>query len=279
MISIILLVIGMGIAETLRQAITLRWKNQAMTANIRSLLGRTAYAAVLAIFFFVILSLWNIQIGLPIAVVTGVVTFSLQDLIKNLVAGVYLLSEQPFEIGDQVTISPYTGEVRDIKIRATTLRLATGEELIIPNTLLFDGIVTNNSSYKERQATIYALFSEEAYIEKETRQQLIQTIREAVFVNNYPEPIVTLKATIGRTEGSSSMPRGYKGRTVSLEIRFWVANSNPEEVTEVMEVLRKAFPQADFTVYEFAGNSYSDVLLTDVGEAVNSDNIDELSGL
>ncbi len=257
MISIILLVIGIGIAETFREAITLRWKNHA-SANIRTLVGRAVYTAVLTIFFFVILSLWNIQIGLPVAVVTGIITFALQDLIKNLVAGVYLLGERPFEIGDLVTISPHTGEVKDINMRATTLRLITGEEMIVPNALLFDGIVTNQSSYKERQATINALFSEEAYVEKETRQQLIQAIKEVVLVKNYPEPTIILNATTGRTEGSSSMPNGSKGRTVSLEIRFWVANNNPEAVTAVMEVLRKKFPQADFTVHEFAGNSYSD---------------------
>jgi small-conductance mechanosensitive channel len=258
MISIILLVIGIGIAETFREAITLRWKNHA-SANIRTLVGRAVYTAVLTIFFFVILSLWNIQIGLPVAVVTGIITFALQDLIKNLVAGVYLLGERPFEIGDLVTVSPHTGEVKDISMRATTLRLATGEEMIVPNALLFDGIVTNQSSYKERQAIINALFSEEAYVEKETRQQLIQAIKEVVLVKNYPEPSITLNATTGRTEGTSSMPNGSKGRTVSLEIRFWVANNDPEAVTAVMEVLRKKFPQADFTVHEFAGNSYSDV--------------------
>ncbi len=258
-ISIILLVIGIGIAETLREAITLRWKNQAMSANIRTLVGRAVYTAVLTIFFFVILSLWNIQIGLPVAVVTGIITFALQDLIKNLVAGVYLLGERPFEIGDLVTISPHTGEVKDINMRATTLRLVTGEEMIVPNALLFDGIVTNQSSYKERQAIINALFPEEAYVEKETRHQLIQTIKEVVLVKNYPEPSITLNAATGRTEGSSSMSSDHKGGTVSLEIRFWVANSDPEAVTTVMEVLRKTFPQADFTVREFAGNSYSDV--------------------
>lgn len=258
MISIILLVIGIGIAETFREAITLRWKNHA-SANIRTLVGRAVYTAVLTIFFFVILSLWNIQIGLPVAVVTGIITFALQDLIKNLVAGVYLLGERPFEIGDLVTVSPHTGEVKDINMRATTLRLITGEEMIVPNALLFDGIVTNQSSYKERQAIINALFSEEAYVEKETRQQLIQAIKEVVLVKNYPEPSITLNATTGRTEGSSSMPDASKGRTVSLEIRFWVANNDPEAVTAVMEVLRKKFPQADFTVHEFAGNSYSDV--------------------
>jgi small-conductance mechanosensitive channel len=258
MISIILLVLGIGIAETFREAITLRWKNHA-SANIRTLVGRAVYTAVLAIFSFVILSLWNIQIGLPVAVVTGIITFALQDLIKNLVAGVYLLGERPFEIGDLVTVSPHTGEVKDISMRATTLRLVTGEEMIVPNALLFDGIVTNQSSYKERQAIINALFPEEAYVEKETRQQLIQAIKEVVLVKNYSEPSITLNATTGRTEGSSSMSSDHKGGTVSLEIRFWVANSNPEAVTTVMEVLRKTFPQADFTVREFAGNSYSDI--------------------
>ena len=56
-----------------------------------------AVALVLLVTFLVILTIWNVQIALPVAIVTGVLTFALRDLIKNLVASVFILANRPFQ--------------------------------------------------------------------------------------------------------------------------------------------------------------------------------------
>jgi small-conductance mechanosensitive channel len=85
-------VLGFLMADQIKAALERRLEQQDVTINLRTLIGRTCYVLVLVTTFFVILTIWNVQIALPVAIVTGVLTFVLRDLIKDQVAGVFILS-------------------------------------------------------------------------------------------------------------------------------------------------------------------------------------------
>jgi small conductance mechanosensitive channel len=195
-----------------------------------------------------------VQIALPVAIISGVLTFALRDLIKDLVAGVFILADRPFQIGDEITISSSTGDVTKVSTRTTTLHLVTGEEMIIPNGRFIDQNVSNNTRYQSRRAAITAVFAEEAYVEQETLRHLIHVVKGTEIASDDRVPRITLDSATGRVEASGAEKGGHSTRTITLTIRFWVEGSNRDAVTEVMEVLRKAFPHADFRVLEFAGN-------------------------
>jgi small-conductance mechanosensitive channel len=250
----VLAVLGFLIAGQIKVALDKKLEQQDVTINLRTLIGRTCYVLVLVVTFFVVLMIWNVQIALPVAIISGVLTFALRDLIKDLVAGVFILADRPFQIGDEITISSSTGDVTDVSSRTTTQHLVTGEEMIIPNGRFIDQNVSNNTRYRSRRAAITAIFAEEAYVENETLHQLIQVVKGTEIASADRVPRITLNAAIGRAEGFSTERGGYSTRTITLTIRFWVEGSNRDAVTEVMEVLRKAFPHADFRVLEFAGN-------------------------
>jgi len=63
-----------------------------------------------------------------------------RTLIANLLAGLYLAVERPFEVGDRIRVGEYQGEVVDIRIRCTVLR-HRGREYLIPNALLIQKTV------------------------------------------------------------------------------------------------------------------------------------------
>lgn len=67
--------------------------------------------------------------------------FALQDVSKNLVAGLLLLLQQPFDIGDAIEVSGYAGVVTHINLRATTMRTFDGVEVHIPNTDVYAKVV------------------------------------------------------------------------------------------------------------------------------------------
>jgi small-conductance mechanosensitive channel len=247
-------VLGLIIAGQIKAALERRLEQQDVTINLRTLIGRACYVLVLVATFFVVLTIWNVQIALPVAIISGVLTFALRDLIKDLVAGVFILADRPFQIGDEITISSSTGDVTKVSTRTTTLHLVTGEEMIIPNGRFIDQNVSNNTRYQSRRAAITAIFAEEAYVENETLRQLIQVIKGTEIDSDDRVPRITLNSATGRVEGFSAEKGGYSTGTITLTIRLWVDGSNRDAVTEVMEVLRKAFPHADFRVLEFAGN-------------------------
>lgn len=65
------------------------------------------------------------------------VGFAFQDIFKNFLAGVILLLQQPFRIGDQIIVDTYEGTVEEISLRSTQIRTYRGEEVVIPNATVF----------------------------------------------------------------------------------------------------------------------------------------------
>ncbi len=63
--------------------------------------------------------------------------FAFQDIFKNFLAGILLLLEEPFQVGDQVILHGYEGTVEAVAIRSTQIRTYQGELIDIPNSLVF----------------------------------------------------------------------------------------------------------------------------------------------
>ncbi len=241
--SILIVIFAVGTARTLSR-LTLRGLGEnRLDINIRILINRISYILVFLVAIFWILNLWQIAIELPVAVLgtlTVAITFSIQDIAKDLVAGIYILLERPFHIGDQISTADYTGKVVGVELRATRLRLVSGEEIIIPNALVFSGIVINNSRYAERRAVIEITLLLEDFHREETPATILTSIKDMEEVLRKPEPGVTVS--------------GIVDDKVVLTLRFWIINGQFITVTDVMYTLRTLLPGADFTVKEGAGD-------------------------
>jgi small-conductance mechanosensitive channel len=98
-------------------------------------LGFTRIAIVLLV-IFMILSELNVEIG-PIlagsAVVGVALGFGAQWLIKDLIAGVFVLMENQYRVGDVVKVADVTGLVEEINMRKTVLRDLDGIVHHVPN--------------------------------------------------------------------------------------------------------------------------------------------------
>lgn len=76
------------------------------------------------------------------AVVTGVVAFSLQDTLGNIIGGMVLHLDNSFMPGDWIALDKFEGIVREIRWRQTTLETLDGDLVIIPNINLMKNPVT-----------------------------------------------------------------------------------------------------------------------------------------
>jgi small conductance mechanosensitive channel len=247
--TLLTIALGVGVARTL-VALAFRGMGESrIDVNIRILIRRIFYFAMLIFIAFWVLSIWQIPITLPIAgigLLTVALTVSIQDILKDLVAGFYILMERPFRVGDQITIGDLgnganrTGRVEDVQIRATRLRLVSGEEVAVPNTLIFGSIVTNNTAYSERRATIIVTLPEEDFVREETPGQILKALQETAIILAKPEPSIALS--------------GLSEQHVSLIVRLWIAQGQQSAVTEALYALRAALPHADLTVQESAGD-------------------------
>ena len=73
--------------------------------------------------------------------------FAFRDILQNFLAGILLLWNEPFRIGDQIKMGDYEGDVEDIQTRATMIRTYDGRRIVIPNGDLFTTPVTVNTAF------------------------------------------------------------------------------------------------------------------------------------
>ncbi|WP_201362259.1 mechanosensitive ion channel family protein [Dictyobacter formicarum] len=241
--TILILVLGNGVARTVRGMMTRSLGASRVDINMRTFFARILYIVILSITGFFILTVWNVPIGIPVAVLsafTVTITVAFQDILKNLVAGFYILVERPFYIGDQINVTSgmitYVGKVEDIQLRATRLRLTSGEEVSVPNLFIFSNAVINNTHFGERRSLLVLTMPQEDFDRDETTSKILLLLKGYQEVLPKPDPIV--------------MVNNYEDSKVSLQIRFWVATGQVIDISNVVYELHNLFANADISVRE-----------------------------
>ncbi len=69
-----------------------------------------------------------------------------QDLIKNVIAGILILLDHPFRVGDMIQVGEHYGEVRNIGLRAITLQTFDDSAVTLPNSLVLGQAVSNSNA-------------------------------------------------------------------------------------------------------------------------------------
>ncbi len=80
-----------------------------------------------------------------------VVGFASQSALSNLVSGIMLLAEQPFRVGDPVSVANVSGVVVNVSVLSTTIRTWDGPMVRIPNNEVFNSMITNYVKVRARR--------------------------------------------------------------------------------------------------------------------------------
>ena len=125
-----------------------RWLRQIISSDrgardaLVTIVGYTGFTISLLIG----LSIAGINIT-GLAVVAGALSvgigFGLQSIANNFVSGIILLFERPIKAGDFVTVGDVEGFVKKISIRATEIETLDNQDMLVPNSELISGRVTN----------------------------------------------------------------------------------------------------------------------------------------
>jgi small-conductance mechanosensitive channel len=79
-----------------------------------------------------------------LGIVGFTVGFALQDVSKNFVAGLLLLLQQPFAVGETIQVAGFTGRVTAVTMRTTELETGDGRLVLIPNATVFTSPIIKN---------------------------------------------------------------------------------------------------------------------------------------
>lgn len=205
-------------------------------AEVVDLLGRLARFGIVALGLLLVLDRlgWR-QAALSFLAGLGIVGiaigFAIQDIVKQLAAGVLLLMLRPFSIGDHVKIGAFEGQVMQVQLRATVLKTVNGDEVLIPNADVYTTAITNTSRYQQRRHDIPLSLPPTTDL-TQTRAALLQIIR------NIPGVLVTPAPAI--------VASGMDGQAQKLEVRFWVdehASDVDAAKTAVLEAIQRALAE------------------------------------
>lgn len=173
------------------------------------LLGGLAAAAFVLDFSREVL----IAIGGTVAVSIG---FALKDLAASIVAGLIILVDRPFQVGDRVTFDGYYGEIRHIGLRSVRLVTLDDTQVTIPNNkFLTDTVASGNAGAIEMmiQMDFWTGIDQDVSRAKEI-------VAEALTSSRYVDLEFPWSVNISQLMHESYFALRFRAKAYVLDVRF-----------------------------------------------------------
>ena len=156
-------------------------------------------------------NLGGLATGLGISSV--VIALAAQDIAKSFLAGISIISDRPFEIGDYITVGDLSGTVEDITFRTTRIRNADNQVIVLPNSVLTDNNIINSSKRESRRFFTVLTLELDTPLEKVT--QLTENIKLAL--TTHPQVINETVKVFFETISADGIDLSIDLKTSALE--------------------------------------------------------------
>lgn len=196
-----------------RGAVRAAAERAGMAENAATVLSRLARWGVVAAGLLAAISIVAPSVGVEELIgllgVGGIaIGFAFRDILQNFLAGILLLIQQPFRVGDQIETSDgYVGTVEEIQTRATFLKTFDGRRVVIPNEDLYTDAVEVRTAYPERRSELDIGIGYPDDVDL-AAERIMGTLREVNEVLEDPAPDVLSLVDLGDS-------------SVSLRARWW----------------------------------------------------------
>jgi small-conductance mechanosensitive channel len=148
-----------------------------------------------------------------------------QDILRNILAGIWLLLERPFRLGDNITVLDQSGIVQTITLRTTTLKTADGRLAVIPNLTAFSNPVVNASTFQLRRFSVEVRLADDADLEAASGGAR-GTLDEMPAIAGRPSPLVEPV---------------LDGEKLVLRCSYWIDQTAQNPDTVAADVLRRVW--------------------------------------
>jgi small conductance mechanosensitive channel len=153
-----------------------------------------ATAGNLILFLGALIALSQIGISLgPVLAGLGiagfVIGFALQDSLSNFASGLLILFTRPYDVGDVVEVGSVMGKVHKMSIVNTTINTFDNQRIILPNSMIWQGVIKNVTSQTIRRVDMVFGVSYADDIEK-TEKIIAEVLGSHELILDDPEPII-----------------------------------------------------------------------------------------
>jgi small-conductance mechanosensitive channel len=170
------------------------------------------------------------------------VGFAAKDTLSNIIAGILLIIDRPFEIGDRIEVwsapagSATWGDILDIGLRATKIKTTDNIVIIIPNNEIMKRDIVNYTIISsEIRVRINIGIAYDANIEK-AKRLIISVADSADWISKDPAPRVVV--------------RNFGDSSVDLQLRVWIndARKRMDTISYITDKVKTTFDQNNIEI-------------------------------
>ncbi len=245
--ALVIFFAGWMVAKVLTKTVRRLLHRAHMDETLSVFLSRLAHALFLA--FVVVAAIQKLGVDTTsfVAIVAAAglaIGFALQGSLSNFAAGVMIIALRPFKVGDFIEAGGIVGAVEAVSIFATELKTPDNKKIIVPNSAITSGNITNYSAEEIRRIDLVVGigYGDDIRIAKALLQSILSEDERVL-----ADPASTVAvAELGES-------------SVNLVVRPWVSSENywpvKFDLTEKIKLrldeegLNIPFPQRDVHIY------------------------------
>jgi small conductance mechanosensitive channel len=235
--AVIIFYVGKSVANAFRNLIEKALKHQSVETTLVDFASSAVYYALMAVVLMAAVSNLGIETTSFMAILGAAglaVGLALSGTLSNIGSAVVILVFRPFKVGDYINAGGAEGVVDKVSLFTTTISPVDNRTIIVPNSAITAGNITNFSSKAVRRVdhTVGISYGDDIKKAKEVMYGVIE--RNAHTISD-PAPLVAVKEL-----GESS---------VNFTVRAWVNSADYwKAYFEMIEEIKYALDEADITI-------------------------------
>ncbi|MBD3676496.1 MAG: mechanosensitive ion channel [Planctomycetaceae bacterium] len=236
-LALLIFFVGRIVAKILKRVVEGVMRRAKFDETLLQFLGNIAMALMMTFVCLASLDMLGVDTTSLAAVLAAAglaIGLALQGSLSNFAAGVMLILFRPFKSGDFIEAGGTAGIVEEIHIFHTLMKTPDNRKIVVPNSTITNGTITNNSANPTRRIdiTVQCGYEDDLTAVKEFLWELIRADERIL---DDPEPFVAV------TELASS--------GVNILIRPWT-NSEDFWLTkcDLTERIKLGFDERGFTI-------------------------------
>ncbi|WP_111642282.1 mechanosensitive ion channel family protein [Marinimicrobium alkaliphilum] len=232
----ILLVVGFLLASIVSRFV-FKMLSSRFNTHHSTLFRRLTYWIVLLLFLTSALQQLGFSIGVLLGaagVLSVAIGFASQTSASNLISGLFLVGEKPFELGDIITIGNTTGEVLSVDLLSVKLRTFDNLFVRIPNETLIKTEMINLTRFPIRRFDLKVGVAYRENIAK-VREVLMAVAEKDPLCLDEPAPLFLFL--------------GFGDSSLDIQFSVWAKRENFRDLRNTMqEAVKNAFDEAGIEI-------------------------------
>lgn len=242
LVAVIILILFYFLSKLARKITGKVFGKVSSNVSLVKLLGNTISLAIVVIGLFFALGVLNLDKTVTsllagVGVIGLALGFAFQDTAANFMSGIFLAIQKTFKVGEIIQSNGYVGVVKYINLRATIIHTFQGQEVILPNKMVFQNAIENFSDTNRRRVDLSCGISYGDDLDK-VKEIATKAIQGSDFLSKEDQ------VDFVYTEFGDS--------SINFDLRFWLKDTSQSTYmharSEAIVKLKKAFDENDIMI-------------------------------